>query len=83
MSPGLPVDKYVLSQSDLKQQRRDDDSVHSYSPPDVIKAMLTSKPKGEGGGAHFQAALRNPKSKKKETLEDLLCFGNSEVRNKR
>ena len=69
MSPGLPVEKFVLSHSDLKQHRED---VHSYSTSDIVTAI--SKESG------FETAIRNPKSKKHETLRDLLCFGNGEVR---
>ena len=68
MSPGLPVEKFVLSHSDLKHHRED---VHSYSTADIVTAM--SKESG------FETAVRNPKSKKHETLRDLLCFGNGEV----
>ena len=68
MSPGLPVEKFVLSHSDLKHHRED---VHSYSTADIVTAM--SKESG------FETAVRNLKSKKHETLRDLLCFGNGEV----
>jgi death-associated protein kinase len=70
MSPGLAVDKYVLSASDLRLHR---DEVHAYSPGDVLRAMI-----GQGGRA-FHAVLKNTKSKKKETLLDLLCFGSAEI----
>ena len=69
MSPGLPVEKFVLSHSDLRQHRED---VHSYSTADIVTAM--SKESG------FETPIRNLKSKKHETLRDLLCFGNAEVR---
>jgi len=68
MSPGLPVEKFVLSHSDLRQHRED---VHSYSTADIVTAM--SKESG------FETPIRNLKSKKHETLRDLLCFGNAEV----
>ena len=71
MSPGLAVDKHVLSSSDLRQHR-DADAVHVYAPAVVVKAMHA------GGG--FDAVLRNPKSRKQETLKDLLCFGSDDVR---
>ena len=67
MSPGLPMDKYIVSSVDIKAKR----TAIQWSPRDTMAALLT------GGWTHI---MTNPNdSSRKETLTDLLCFGSTEV----
>ena len=69
MSPGMAVEKYVLSISDLETH---DPDVHAYPSQDVIKAYSS-------GGDGFNGTITNPKSGKTEKILKLICFGCKEV----
>ena len=64
----MGVDKYVLSSNDLKSHK---DTVHHWGPCQLVKSLMSE----EG----FDARLTNPTSGKAERLQDLVCFGSSEV----
>ena len=68
MSPGMGVDKYVLSCDDLKQHR---DVLHHWGPCQLVRKLMSD----EG----FDAHLTNPITGKDESLQDLVCFGSPEV----
>ena len=68
MSPGMGVDKYVLSSDDLKHHR---DVVHHWGPCQLVRKLMSD----EG----FDAHLTNPITGKDESLQDLVCFGSPEV----
>ena len=67
MSPGLGVDKSILSASDLKSHC---DQIHEWGPQEVVKALLKDG---------FSAKLKNGDGKE-ESLCDLICFGSNEVK---
>lgn len=71
MSPGMGVDKYVLSSRDLRNHEA---HVHPYSPCELVRSLM-----GEEG---FDSALVHPKTGLNEKLQDLLCFGSPEVATK-
>ena len=68
MSPGMGVDKYVLSSDDLKQHR---DVLHHWGPCQLVRKLMSD----DG----FDANLTNPITGKEESLQDLVCFGSPEV----
>lgn len=70
MSPGLSVDKHVLSSNDLKRHSKD---IHDYSAEDIVQAL-------DRDG--FDAIMRNPNAEKEveEKMDELVCFGSKEVR---
>ncbi|XP_059080756.1 death-associated protein kinase 1-like isoform X2 [Tigriopus californicus] len=68
MSPGLPIDKHVLSVSDLF---RHNSVVHSWASSDIIRQMVLS----DG----FDAKITHPVTKEPEALIDLVCFGSKEL----
>ena len=70
MSPGMAVEKYVLSIADLETH---DPEVYAYPSQDIIKAYSS-------GGDGFNATITNPKSGKTEKILKLICFGCKEVR---
>ena len=67
MSPGLPMDKYIASSRDLKEQK----PPMKWSPRDTMAALH------EGGWGQVLTNQSHPD--RRETLTDLLCFGSSEV----
>ena len=67
MSPGLPMDKYIVSSIDIKAQK----SAMQWSPRDTMASLHS------GGWEHVMANTTQPD--RRETLTDLLCFGSSEV----
>ena len=64
----MGVDKYVLSSDDLRHHR---DLLHHWGPCQLVKSLMSD----DG----FDASLTNPMTGKEETLQDLVCFGSSEV----
>ena len=68
MSPGMGVDKYVLSSDDMKNHR---DVIHHWGPCQLVRKLMSD----EG----FDAHLTNPVTGKDESLQDLVCFGSPEV----
>lgn len=73
MSPGMAVEKYVLSISDLETNSPD---VHAYPSQDIIKAYSS-------GGDGFNANIVHPKTGKTEKVLNLICFGCKEVSDSR
>ena len=69
MSPGMGVDKSILSVADLKSHSKD---IGHWGPQELISALLKDG---------FSAKLKNPLTGEFETLCDLICFGSSEVGN--
>ncbi|XP_068081595.1 death-associated protein kinase 1 [Anabrus simplex] len=69
MSPGLPIEKHVLS---AEQLRLHSDIVHCWSPDELMACVL--KP------PHLDALLFNPLTGNKESLLELVGFGCPEVR---
>ena len=67
MSPGLPVDKLILSSQDLKDHTP---SVMTWSPGVVMSVMMK-----EG----WSGSLVNTQHSRHETLQSLLCFNSDEV----
>ena len=68
MSPGLGVDKSILSAKDLKAHT---ENVHAWGPQELVTALLKDG---------FSAKLENPNNKgQSESLCDLICFSSSEV----
>jgi len=67
MSPGLPMDKYIVSSAELKSQ----DQPMQWSPRDTMAALHS------GGWSQVLGNTANPDTH--ETLIDLLCFGSTEV----
>ena len=65
MSPGLGVDKSILSSADLKSHS---EQVHEWGPQELVQALLKDG---------FSAKMKNKQSE--ERLCDLICFGSSEV----
>ena len=68
MSPGMGVDKYVLSSDDLRNHR---EVLHHWGPCQLVRKLMSD----EG----FDAHLTNPITEKEESLQDLVCFGSPEV----
>ncbi|GLH12279.1 Calcium/calmodulin-dependent protein kinase type II alpha chain [Gryllus bimaculatus] len=69
MSPGLPIEKHVLS---AEQLREHSEEVHCWSPADLMEAVLRPQ--------RLDSTLLNPVTEHKETLLDLVGFGAPEVR---
>ncbi len=67
MSPGMGMDKNILSVNDLKSHK---DQIHYWSPTVFIQSLLKDR---------FDAKLLNPESKAEECLADLICYGSNEV----
>merc|ERR1711953_1154048 len=67
MSPGMGVDKSILSVADLKSHSKD---IGHWGPQELISALLKDG---------FSAKLKNPLTGEFETLCDLICFGSSEI----
>ena len=65
----MAVDKYVYSPTDLKRHAK---TCHTWGP-DVLVLQLMS---ADG----FDSVLINPNTRVKESLQDIVCFGSSEVR---
>ena len=68
MSPGMGVDKYVYSSSDLKSHNA---RPHTWGPADLVRKLMSDQ--------GFDAVLENPTSGALETLSQLVCFGSTEV----
>ena len=68
MSPGLAIEKHVLSSSDLGTSHN---NIHSYSPEEVVAKIQQTQ--------DFQGKLKNPISGKEERILDLICFKSEEV----
>ena len=68
MSPGMGVDKYVYSSSDLKSHNA---HPHTWGPADLVRKLMSDQ--------GFDAVLENPTSGALETLSQLVCFGSTEV----
>lgn len=69
MSPGLPIEKHVLSAEQLREHCEE---VYCWSPADLMEAVL--KPQ------RLDSTVLNPVTEHKETLLDLVGFGAPEVR---
>ena len=69
MSPGMGVDKHVYSSWDLKHHR---EPSHTWGPSVMVQSLMSDQ--------GFDSELVNPSSNKKETLQELVCFGSSEVK---
>ena len=67
MSPGMGVDKSILSVADLKSHAK---SIGHWGPQELVSALLKDG---------FSAKLKNPFTEQVESLCDLICFGSSEV----
>lgn len=67
MSPGMGVDKSILSVADLKAHAK---TIGHWGPQDLVSALLKDG---------FSAKLKNPITEQMETLCDLICFGSSEI----
>ena len=67
MSPGMGIDKSILSVADLKAHAKTNGH---WGPQDLVSALLKDG---------FSAKLKNPITERMETLCDLICFGSSEV----
>lgn len=68
MSPGMGVDKCVMSSHDLKNY---DSKVFAWDPAQTAKSLFLDG---------FGAKVYNPVAKVEESLLDLICFGSKEVR---
>ena len=68
MSPGLAVDKFVLSAHELFTHAAA--PVHAFRPAEIIKCLIDSG---------FEGELENTNSRRREKLIDLICFGSKEV----
>ena len=68
MSPGLPMDKYIISSADIKEQKHP----MQWSPRDTMAALHS--------GGWEQVMPNTNQTGRKETLTDLLCFGSEDVR---
>ena len=67
MSPGMGMDKNILSVHDLKSHKS---KVKHWGPPVFIEALLKSG---------FDATLANPESQTEESLAHLVCYGSEDV----
>ena len=68
MSPGLGVDKSILSSADLKLHS---DQVYEWGPQELVTALMADG---------FAAKMKNPHQDQPESLCDLICFGSHEFR---
>ena len=68
MSPGLPIEKHVLSSYQLRSHS---DLIHSWPPEALMAAIL--QPEG------FMSCLENPITGDRETIVDLVAFGSCQV----
>lgn len=68
MSPGLAVDKFVLSSHELFTHGPA--PVHAFRPAEIIKCLIESG---------FEGELENRNSRRREKLIDLICFGSRDV----
>jgi len=74
MSPGLAVNKSVLSSRDLLEFSS---SVQSWSSSQVLEAMISSNSNLSSESSSF--CIENAKMDNGESLLNLLCFGSKEV----
>jgi hypothetical protein len=70
MSPGLPIEKHILS---AEQLRLHSDLVHCWSPDQLMASIL--QPPG------LSSKLLNPLTGNYESVLDLVGFGACEVNN--
>ncbi|KAG8222005.1 hypothetical protein J437_LFUL002766 [Ladona fulva] len=69
MSPGLPVEKHVLS---AKQLAEHSEVVYCWSPGQLLEAVLANS---------LNAQLLNPLTEAEESMLDLIGFGAAEISN--
>ena len=69
MSPGLAVEKVLLSAQDLRSHSS---SIHRWNGLEVADAMA------EAEGGAFSGTLKKEDGRE-ESLLDLICFGSAEV----
>lgn len=71
MSPGMGVDKCLMSSHDLRNYLP---KVFSWEPAQTAKSLFRDG---------FEAKVYNPTAKVEESLLDLICFGSKEVDTKK
>jgi len=67
MSPGMGIEKWLMSPHDLKSYKS---KVHSWNPVAIVKTLFQNG---------FDSVVHNPNSNIDESMIDLICFGSKEV----